>query len=307
MIEISLSILNQCYTRRMGWYPNVNKPEQLPQRIAGIADILDQFDLIMLDSYGVLCRGPVAIDGAIEAIAMMRSQNKAFCVVSNDTMTNQSVAAEKYGKRGFDFTNEEVVTSLDMTEEWLKTVKNSESWAVIAPLPHPSDKLLEGMTRLNDTNGVIPEHVENILFMVGTGWTAEMQDNLVSSGQGRQFNMVVGNPDMGAPYMIDGKIHIGATPGFFIDGFVERTGQTGTPTLYGKPGSTIFQTVANRYGITDTSRVLMVGDTLYTDILGGNAMGFKTLLLECGIYQGRDVMEEIAKAGISPDFIAPHL
>ena len=307
MIEISLSILNQCYTRRMGWYPAVKKTEQQPQRINGIAEILDQFDLIMLDSYGVLCRGPVAIEGAVDAIAMMRERHKSFCVVSNDTMTNQSVAAEKYGKRGFDFSNQEVVTSLDMTEQWLKTINTPEKWAVIAPFPHPSDELLQGMVRLNETNGVIPEQVENILFMVGTGWTSEMQDNLVHSGQGRQFNMVVGNPDMGAPYMIDGKIHIGATPGYFIDNFVERTGQQGQPTLYGKPGSTIFQTVANRYGITDPSKVLMVGDTLYTDILGGNAMGFKTLLLECGIYQGRDVMEEISSAGIAPDFIAPHL
>ncbi len=307
MIEIDLSILNQCYTRRMEWYPPVINSSQAPKKISGIEEILDPFDLIMLDSYGVLCRGAVAIEGAVDAIARMRSQGKSFCVVSNDTMTNKSVAAEKYGKRGFDFSNEEVVTSLDMTEQWLKIVDNPESWGVIAPLPHPSDQLLQGMVRLNDCNGVIPEHVENLLFMVGTGWTVEMQDNLVASGNGRQFNMVVGNPDMGAPYMIDGKIHIGATPGFFIDNFVERTAQIRQPILYGKPGKTIFQTVADRHGITDPSRVLMVGDTLYTDILGGNAMGYKTLLLECGIYQGRDVLKESAEAGISPDFIAPHL
>ena len=307
MIEINLSILNQCYSRRLNWYPPVRNPAEAPRRIAGIHEILDQFDLIMLDSYGVLCRGVKAIDGAVEAIAMMRQQGKAFCVVSNDTMTNQYIAAEKYAGRGFDFANEEVVTSLDVTESWLATIDEPARWGVIAPLPHPTDKLLQGMVRLNETNGVIPEQVDSLLFMVGTGWTQEMQDNLVQSGQGRQFTMAVGNPDMGAPYFIDGNIHINATPGYFLDNLVEATSQTTDPLLFGKPGKTIFQTVAERHGITDPSRVLMVGDTLYTDILGGNAMGFKTLLLECGVYMGSDVDKAIADAGIAPDFIAPHL
>ena len=307
MIEINLSILNQSYSRRLGWYPPIVNPDTAPRRISGIEEILDQFDLIMLDSYGVLCRGVKAIDGAVEAIAMMRARGKKFSVVSNDTMTNQYVAAEKYSARGFDFSNEEVVTSLDVTESWLPSIENPERWGVIAPTPHPTDKLLEGMTRLNEHNGVIPDHVDSLLFMVGTNWNQDMQDNLVASAKGRQFTMAVGNPDMGAPYFIDGNIHINATPGYFMDNFVEATGQASSPLLFGKPGNAIFQTVAERYGVTDPSRVLMVGDTLYTDILGGNAMGFKTLLLECGIYMGTDVNQAIADAGIAPDFIAPHL
>ena len=307
MIEINLSILNQSYSRRMGWYPPVQNPETAPQRISGIEEILDQFDLIMLDSYGVLCRGVKAIDGAVDAIAMMRKRGKKFSVVSNDTMTNQYVAAERYAARGFDFANEEVVTSLDVTESWLPTIEDPSCWGVIAPQPHPTGKLLEGTTSLNDCNGVIPDHIDSILFMVGSGWTQEMQGNLEASAKGRQFNLAVGNPDMGAPNYINGKIHINATPGYFMDRMVEATGQKATPQLFGKPGKAIFQTVAERHGVTDPSRVLMVGDTLYTDILGGNAMGFKTLLLECGIYMGTDVDQAIADSGITPDFIGPHL
>ena len=307
MIEINLSILNQCYARRMGWYPSVAEQQSEPSRISGLEEILDQFDLVMLDSYGVLCRGQVPIEGALDAIALMRRENKAFSVVSNDTMTNRAVAADKYGQRGFDFSGEEVVTSLDITEQWLQTIDDPSRWGVIGPVPHPSDALLKGMVRLNETGGVIPEQVDSLLFMAGTGWTAENQTALEHSAQGRQFQLAAGNPDMGAPYMIDGVIHIGATPGYFLDQLVENTGQTATPMLFGKPGLSIFQSVAQRHGVTDPSRVLMVGDTLYTDILGGNAMGFKTLLLECGVYRGQNVADEISAAGIVPDFIAPHL
>ncbi|CAM3713411.1 HAD-IIA family hydrolase [Parendozoicomonas haliclonae] len=307
MIEINLPILNQCYARRMNWYPAVSNPAFGYQRIGGIAEILDQFDLIMLDSYGVLCRGMTPIDGAIDAIAMMRKAGKAFCVVSNDTMTNQRVAAEKYAERGFDFSNQEVVTSLDITEQWLATLENKERWAYVAPQPHPSDELLTGMTNLNALSGIIPEGIEAILFLAGSTWTSEMLTNLVESGRGRQFELALGNPDMGAPNVIDGRIHIYATPGYFAETLTLQAEQQALPHLFGKPGKDIFQYVYEQHGITDPSRVLMVGDTLYTDILGGNAMGFKTLLLECGVYRGTDIDDAIADAGIVPDFVAPHL
>jgi len=49
----------------------------------------------------------------------------------------------------------------------------------------------------------------------------------------------------------------------------------------------------------------MVGDTLHTDILGGQSMGFKTLLVESGIFMGQDSVSWMQKTGITPDFVAP--
>jgi ribonucleotide monophosphatase NagD (HAD superfamily) len=50
----------------------------------------------------------------------------------------------------------------------------------------------------------------------------------------------------------------------------------------------------------------MVGDTLHTDILGGQAAGMKTMLITAeGALQGMDIPDCIAQSGIAPDFIAP--
>ena len=303
MVELTPEILNQTYARHLDWYPPIKNPDNAPSVISGIAGILDPFELILLDSYGVLCRGNTPVEGALEATALMRQQNKPFCVVSNDTMTNKAVAASKYQKRGFDFTSEEVLTSLDITDQYLASISNPEEFGVIAPLEHPSSERLENMVRLNGCNGEIPEQVKTLLFLTGAGWTEKMQKSLVKSGAGRQFNLVVGNPDIGAP---NGQ-HIVATPGYFLADFVEQTQQQAEPVLFGKPDHSIFLEALNRTHITDPSKVLMVGDTLYTDILGGNAMGFSTLLLQCGVYQGQDILAEIEQAGIIPNFIAPHL
>lgn len=303
MVELTPDILNQTYARHMGWYPAINNPDNGSKFIYGLADIIDQFDLILLDSYGVLCRGNTPVEGALDAIALMRESSKSFCVVSNDTMTNKAVAAEKYQKRGFDFNSNEVLTSLDITDAFLETIKQPERYGVIAPLEHPSNERLVGMVRLNGCNGEIPEQVDTLLFLTGAGWTAKMQESLVKSGQGRQFELVVGNPDIGAP----NDQHIVATPGYFMADFVERSEQTAKPILFGKPDASIFTEALRSTTKVEPSRVLMVGDTLYTDILGGNAMGFQTLLLQCGVYKGQDIVKEIQKAGIVPDYIAPNL
>lgn len=303
MVELTPQILNQIYAKHLSWYPPIKNPDEGPAVISGLADILDQFELVLLDSYGVLCRGATPVEGAVEAIALMRQHNTPFCVVSNDTMTNKAIAADKYQQRGFDFISNEVLTSLDITDQFLSSISDPERYGVIAPMEHPSNELLQNMVRLNECNGEIPEQVDTLLFLTGAGWTAKMQDHLVESGTERQFNLIIGNPDVGAP---NGQ-HIVATPGYFLSDFAERTGQKNVPALFGKPDASIFQEALTRANVSDLSKVLMVGDTLYTDILGGNAMGFRTLLLQCGVYKGQDIFEEIEQAGIVPDFIAPNL
>ncbi len=303
MIVLSPDSVNEMYAQHLDWYPPIVNPPSPPVRINALAEIMTQFDLILLDSYGVLCRGSSAIAGAPEAIQLLRQNNIPFCVVSNDTLTNRTVAAAKYQPRGFDFTNDEVVTSLDITEQYLTTLTHRDNIGVIAPLEHPSNPLLDGIVRLNGCNGEIPGGVDTLLFLTGAGWTNKMQENLVNSANGRQFQLLLGNPDIGAPH----DDHITATPGYFLVDLVEQTAQKARPVLFGKPDRSIFQAAIAPYQITNPSRVLMVGDTLYTDILGGNAMGFQTLLLQCGIYQHENVDNIIAHSGISPTYIAPSL
>ncbi|WP_067516969.1 HAD-IIA family hydrolase [Endozoicomonas ascidiicola] len=303
MIVLEPDLLNSYYSRHLDWYPAIKKPATPAKFIAGLADITNLFDLVLLDSYGVLCRGNTPIEDAPEAIQLLRARNIPFCVVSNDTMTNKSTAAEKYKSRGFDFTSHEVLTSLDITEAFLQKNPVSSNVGVIAPMEHPSNALLKDSARLNHLMGHIPDNVDTLLFITGTGWTSEMQEGLVNSAKGRQFELLVGNPDIGAPY----GDKVLATPGYFLMDFVERTHQVAKPVLFGKPDQAIFSDVFKSHGISAPSRVLMVGDTLYTDILGGNAMGFKTLLLQCGVYSGQNIEQLITETGIQPDFIAPHL
>jgi ribonucleotide monophosphatase NagD (HAD superfamily) len=56
-------------------------------------------------------------------------------------------------------------------------------------------------------------------------------------------------------------------------------------------------------GFLDKSDILMVGDTLETDILGGNKFGVKTMLVLSGNTREDSVDSRITSTGIIPDYI----
>jgi ribonucleotide monophosphatase NagD (HAD superfamily) len=51
------------------------------------------------------------------------------------------------------------------------------------------------------------------------------------------------------------------------------------------------------------SDILMVGDTLHTDILGGNSFGIDTALVLSGNTQKESAENEIISSGIFPDYV----
>ena len=76
----------------------------------------------------------------------------------------------------------------------------------------------------------------------------------------------------------------------------------------GKPYPAIYEHAARRLASFDPARTLMCGDTLHTDILGGNAFGVRTALLTAhGFYRDLDYHDYIGDSGIIPDHILPRL
>ena len=56
----------------------------------------------------------------------------------------------------------------------------------------------------------------------------------------------------------------------------------------------------------DPSRIIMVGDTLHTDILGGAAAGLATALVtDHGALKDLDVEAAIARSQIVPGYVLP--
>ncbi len=112
--------------------------------------------------------------------------------------------------------------------------------------------------------------------------------------------VLVGNPDLVAPRE-DGFT---AEPGLFAHEVADETGIM--PEFYGKPFADVFRMAAERIDpAVPAHRIAMVGDTLHTDVLGGAAIGWRTVLvMDHGLMQAAkpDRLGEITD--IRPDFVA---
>lgn len=76
---------------------------------------------------------------------------------------------------------------------------------------------------------------------------------------------------------------------------------------FGKPDTQMFMYAydeLNKTGNFEKKDILMVGDTLRTDILGGNKFSLKTLLVLSGNTRADNVELKINSTGIIPDYIA---
>ena len=75
--------------------------------------------------------------------------------------------------------------------------------------------------------------------------------------------------------------------------------------FFGKPFPNIFDLAYQRVGPIDKGRVVMVGDSLHTDILGAQAVGIASVLVtQYGLFAGRDFRSAVANTGVAPEFVA---
>ncbi len=267
------------------------------RRARDLAEIAEDFDVFILDAFGVLNVGERAIPGAVARIAALREAGKRLFVATNAASYPRGVALAKYRALGFDFTAEEVVSSRDVAAAGLASFAGIDLWAV-AGGPEPDLSDLTGRTEDLEADASLLERAEGFLLLSSASWTPAKQEALVAALAARPRPLLVGNPDLVAPR----ETGLTLEPGWWAHDIADRTGID--PVFFGKPYANVFAAVRARCPGFERLRVAMVGDTLHTDILGGRAAGCAGVLVaEHGLFAGRDTAAYIARSGIVPDIV----
>jgi ribonucleotide monophosphatase NagD (HAD superfamily) len=173
---------------------------------------------------------------------------------------------------------------------------------VIGTRPLPLAGLTAGMVLLEDDPARYRD-VDAFVFLDSETWTEARQNLLEQSLAYRARPLVVCNPDIVAP--LDHGL-LSAEPGHFAHRAAAVAAGV-TPRFLGKPFPDVYRKVAAAIGGIAPDRVLCVGDTPHTDILGARAFGFRAMLVESGFLEGRNTLAHCAEAGIWPDFVAAGL
>jgi len=267
-------------------------------RVPDMGALAARFDVFLLDAYGVLNFGITPVPGAPERVAALQKAGKRVMVLTNGASFPAATSLQKYRSFGYDFAPEDVISSRDIMAADLARFPPMK-WAAMAHEGSALDELSADISLLDDQKSSY-DQAEGFLLIGAQEWTDARQVLLTRSLCNHPRPVLVGNPDIVAPY----EHGLNINPGWYAHELARQTGVA--PRFSGKPFGAVFEEARRRYGNVPGSRVLMVGDTLHTDILGGAAAGVQTLLIETyGMFKGHDVMPYIAQSGIVPDFIAP--
>ena len=275
-------------------------PAVRPERIAGIGEIRDHFDAVILDAWGVLNLGSRPIPRALASVKELRAAGMPILVLSNDAATDKAMAVENHRRRGYDFRASDIITGLDLLPETLATLALEAPPGLIADPPAPMQALTGAMPVLDDDPATY-ERVPAVAFLSADHWSELKQDLLRESLVHQPRPLIVCNPDVASP---DAHL-LNAEPGYYVHRIADETGEP--PILCGKPAGGIYRKALERLSGISPERVLCVGDTLHTDILGARAAGCRAMLVEDGFCAGCDALGLAAECGIWPDFVAPGL
>ena len=267
-------------------------------RARDLGALFDQIDTFVLDGFGVLNVGFEPVAGAAERVDAMRAAGKTVRVLTNGATLAREASAGKYREWGIDIDPSEVVSSRDALVRGLGERTDGLVWGFVARPESSIERIAPGAVLLEDDPASY-DAVDGIVLL-GTGlWNDDRQALLAASLAKRPRPVLVGNPDLVAPFASG----FSREPGLFAHALADAG--LAEPAFYGKPFGNAFEAVRRTLpGGLDPKRIAMVGDTLHTDVLGGAAAGWRTVLVtSLGLVRDLDVEAAIRASGIRPDFI----
>lgn len=248
----------------------------MTQRISFISEVAEQFDVIVLDQWGVLHDGSVPYPDAINSLAALKALSCRLAVLSNSgkrAIENTArISAMGYAPELFEI----VMTSGEAL--WLDIEQKRVLERVYLPIERViGDASVWGLgLDVSFVNSV--EKAEAVLLMGLPDEATETDfEPLFGDIQATGLPIICTNPDRYSP-RTDGQTVL--SPGTLASKFSHFGGDV---RFYGKPYQHVFQTLEAALN-APPERLLMVGDSLEHDILGAHAAGWSTCFVEGGLY-----------------------
>ena len=147
------------------------------------------------------------------------------------------------------------------------------------------------------------EEMKSFILLGTLQWDTVWQEILFNSLKENPRPLFVANPDLVAPHEEEFSIE----PAYYVSQLIKNG--IHLPFWLGKPFPTIFELAMNRINELSgrhipLSKIVMVGDTLHTDILGATSFGLKSILMtKHDLLKNTNVGKMIKHTNIIPDYI----
>ncbi|GAB3944829.1 HAD-IIA family hydrolase [Spirosoma harenae] len=267
--------------------------------------VADKYKVIFFDAFGVLKNSEGLLPGIENTFNWLRETGKDFYVLTNDASRGPHELAESYYRQGFyAITPERIISSGMLAREYLDLKVRNGTVAYLGTEKSAHYLETTGLKTLPishvDLKDVADINALVLLDDEGFDWNTDLTKT-VNLLRKRNIPVIVANTD--ATYPVSKTqiaIAIGAVAKM-IEGIVGKQF-----IRFGKPDAQLFMFACERLdNAAEVSKrdILMVGDTLKTDILGGNKFGLDTALVLTGNTQPQDAEILIRSTGIIPTYV----
>ena len=274
-------------------------------KIKSFRSVASKYKAIFFDSYGVLKNYNGLIEGVENTIQELRNQGIIIHVLTNDASRSPEELAIKFHKLGLtEIAADDVISSGMMAREYLRLkvkegtvaylgTENSAHYIETADL-HTIPIREVDFNKLKEISALV------LLDDEGFDWNTDF-NKAINLLRFRNIPAIIANTDH--TYPVSGNqvaLAIGGI-GNLLESVVKKRF-----IRFGKPDSQMFifayEHLLQKSNL-HKSEILMVGDSLRTDIMGGNKFGFDTALVLTGKTLPKEAKMLIKTTGVIPDYV----
>lgn len=269
------------------------------------SSLVGRYRVIFFDAYGVLKNARGVMQGVPELLSWIQRQGKDVYVITNDASRSpaQMAAAYTHPEYGVLIPASRNISSGLLAKDFLRAKVRAGK---VAYLGKPSSAFYiesAGLTPVHINTCRSNEEVAAIALLDDEGFDWFRDINLTLNLMRRvSAPVIVANPDLAYPVSDD---EVGLAVGS-LAGMLERI--VGKSFIrFGKPDTMMFShafaCAHDNLPDLKKSDILMVGDTLETDILGANTFGLDTALVLSGNTRPDQAIMMIQGKGITPNYL----
>jgi HAD superfamily hydrolase (TIGR01458 family) len=238
---------------------------------------------ILLDLDGVLTISGRALDGALDAIAWLRSTGMPFKTLTNTTTKTRRDLFSQLKAAGFDLQADELLTAATAAADYLRR-------------HHPGARcfLITKSDLSADFEDVEVTDGDADVVVIGGAEDAFTYPNLNHAFQMLMNGAVLLAMHRGLYWQTDQGLMLDA--GAYVRGLEAAAGVEAT--LVGKPARSFFDSAVAALGVS-AEAIVMVGDNVTSDVNGAQRAGLRGVLVRTGSFRP----DQLDRAEQPPDAV----
>ncbi len=249
--------------------------------IAGLSRIAGAYEGVIVDLWGTLHDGLAPYPGAVEALERLLSAGARVAVLSNAPRRAGSVAQAMHGIGFPADAGYHVFTSGE--EAWRAVAERPDDWyrGFGRRCYHMGSARDRGMLDNPGLEPVAEIGAADFVLCTGLARPEETVDDYqaaLTAAAGRGLPMVCANPDYVVMRGGTRELCAGALARHYEGALGGRV------RWHGKPHASVYESCMALIGVADPARVIMIGDSLRTDVAGAAALGMATAFIPGGIH-----------------------